>query len=51
MVVMRKQLITSLADLRFVCLECPQCHTKVTLDMDAFVDLSWPRFDHFIWPT
>ena len=30
---MHKQFIVSLSDLRFVRIECPQCRTKVILDM------------------
>lgn len=30
---MHKELVTSIADLRYVCIECPHCRTKVILDM------------------
>lgn len=30
---MQKQLVVSLADLRFVSIECPTCRTLVTMDM------------------
>ena len=30
---MRRQLIVSLADLRHVCIECPNCHTRLIPDM------------------
>ena len=33
MCAMHKQFVVSLADLRYVRIECPQCKTKVILDM------------------
>lgn len=33
MCVMHKELVVSIADLRYVCIECPHCRTKVVLDM------------------
>lgn len=30
---MYKEIVVSLADLRYLSIECPICHTKVTLDM------------------
>ncbi len=33
MFAMRKQIVISLADLRFVSVECPECRTVVTMDM------------------
>jgi len=30
----RKEVVISIADLRYVCIECPQCQTKVILDME-----------------
>ena len=33
MLVMHKQKIVTLADLRFVCIKCPLCRTEVSMDM------------------
>jgi phage FluMu protein Com len=33
MFAMHKQIVISLADLRFVSIECPECKTVVTMDM------------------
>lgn len=33
MVLMRKQTVAALEDFRYICIECPHCHAKVTLDM------------------
>jgi primosomal protein N' len=33
MLIMQKQFVVSLADLRFVSIECPTCRTLVTMDM------------------
>jgi hypothetical protein len=33
MMAMHKELVVSLADLRYVSISCPQCRTKVILDM------------------
>ena len=30
---MQKELAVSISDLRYVCIECPSCRTKVVLDM------------------
>lgn len=30
---MHKQIVVSIADLRYICIKCPHCHTKVILDM------------------
>ena len=30
---MKKQMSVSLADFRYVCIECPRCKTRVILDM------------------
>ena len=35
MCAMRKQSIIDIRDLRFVCITCPHCNTRVVLDMDA----------------
>jgi hypothetical protein len=37
---MHKEVVVSLADLRYVSIECPNCRTKVTLDMKEKSDLS-----------
>ena len=42
---MREQFVISLSDLRFVCIECPHCHTKVTLDMER--DFVWGKVPVF----
>lgn len=37
---MRSQSVISLADFRFVSIECPHCHTKVVLDMQTPSDFA-----------
>lgn len=56
MLTMQKQLVASLADLRFVSIECPTCRTLVTMDMkepheftakyDAFTPKDCPACRH-----
>lgn len=56
MLVMQKQYVVSLTDLRFVSIECPTCRTLVTMDMkepheftakyDAFTPKDCPACRH-----
>jgi primosomal protein N' len=56
MLTMQKQFVVSLADLRFVSIECPMCRTLVTMDMkepheftakyDAFTPKDCPACRH-----
>jgi len=43
---MQREIVVSLADLRYVSIECPNCHTKVTLDMKGKSEL-WEKQDFF----
>lgn len=45
---MQKEIVVSLADLRYVSIECPTCHTKVILDMKGKSEL-WEKH-HFFTP-
>jgi hypothetical protein len=49
MLLMHKQLVVSLADLRFVSIECPLCKTVVTLDMKEPHELA-QKYDNAFCP-
>lgn len=46
MLTMQKQFVVSLADLRFVSIECPTCKTLVTMDMKEPHELT-AKYDAF----
>jgi hypothetical protein len=37
---MRKELVISLVDIRYICIKCQNCKAEVTLDMQAKYDLA-----------
>ncbi len=43
---MRTEAVISISDLRYVCIECPQCRTKVILDMTERTEFG-KRHDFF----